>query len=74
MIVNICILSYMLHASVNSQTTALPDQVQLSDLKPGVYEFQLKVTDSKGLSDTAQVTVLVLTPEQSDREYLVMGN
>ncbi|XP_067097152.1 kunitz-type protease inhibitor 1b isoform X1 [Osmerus mordax] len=58
-------------ASVVIHKTGLADQVQLSDLKPGVYEFQLKVTDSKGLSDTAQVTVLVLTPEQSDHQCLV---
>lgn len=33
-----------------------------------MYKFQLTVTDSIGQSDSTQVTVLVLTPEQSERE------
>lgn len=35
---------------------------------PGVYEFKLTVTDSAHHSDSDQVSVLVLTPEQSERE------
>lgn len=38
-------------------------------LVPGVYKFKLTVTDSAQHSDSAQVTLLVLTPEQSEREY-----
>lgn len=51
------------------QKTDLNDQVMVSNLQPGVYVFQLKVTDSSDQSDTAQVTVLVLSPEQSESEY-----
>lgn len=51
--------------SVNMERTDLPDQVRLSDLQPGLYVFQLTVTDSNDQSDTAKVTVLVLSPEQS---------
>lgn len=53
------------------EKTELPDQVMLSDLQPGFYVFQLKVTDSKGFSDKTQVTVLVLTPEQTNNHCLV---
>lgn len=42
----------------------------VSNLTSGVYKFQLTVTDSSGQSDSTKVTVLVLTPEQSNREYL----
>lgn len=35
-----------------------------------MYKFQLTVTDSAGQSDSTKVTILVLTPEQSEREYL----
>lgn len=45
------------------QKTDLPDQVKLSNLQPGLYVFQLTVTDSNGLSGTAKVSVLVLSPE-----------
>lgn len=34
-----------------------------------MYKFQLTVTDNSGQSDSTKVTVLVLTPEQSEREY-----
>ncbi|KAK1874764.1 Kunitz-type protease inhibitor 1, partial [Dissostichus eleginoides] len=43
--------------------TELPDQVQLSNLQPGSYSFQLTVTDSNDQSDSAEVNVLVLSPE-----------
>lgn len=42
----------------------------MSNLTSGIYKFQLTVTDTIGQSDSTKVTVLVLTPEQSDREYL----
>ncbi len=41
----------------------------MSKLVPGVYKFKLTVTDSAHNSDSAQVTVLVLTLEESEREY-----
>ena len=41
----------------------------VSNLTSGVYKFQLTVTDTIGQSDSIKVTVLVLTPEQSEREY-----
>ncbi|XP_041952469.1 kunitz-type protease inhibitor 1-like [Alosa sapidissima] len=56
--------------SVKMQKTKLKDQIELSNLKPGVYKFELKVTDTSDQTDTAQVTVLVLTPEQSEGQCL----
>lgn len=53
------------NTSVSMQRTDLPDQVMLVDLQPGSYVFQLTVTDSNHQSDTAKVTVLVLSPEQT---------
>ncbi|XP_036406294.1 kunitz-type protease inhibitor 1-like [Megalops cyprinoides] len=53
------------------EKTELEDQVMVSNLSPGVYVFQLLVTDTGGQSDTAKVTVLVLTPEQSQSHCLV---
>lgn len=45
----------------------------VSNLTSGMYKFQLTVTDSIGQSDAIKVTVLVLTPEQSEREYPNFG-
>lgn len=56
--------------SVKMQKAQFKDQVELSNLKPGMYKFQLKVTDSVGQTDTTMVTVLVLTPEQSESRCL----
>ncbi|KAM9840601.1 kunitz-type protease inhibitor 1-like [Aulostomus maculatus] len=53
------------HASVKMEETDLPDQLQLSNLQPGSYVFQLTVTDSNDQSQAAKVTVLVVNPEQS---------
>ncbi|XP_069544172.1 kunitz-type protease inhibitor 1b isoform X1 [Brachyistius frenatus] len=50
---------------VKMAKTDLPDQLQLSNLQPGSYVFQLTVTDSNGQSRDAKVTVLVLNPEQT---------
>ncbi|XP_044024129.1 kunitz-type protease inhibitor 1-like isoform X1 [Siniperca chuatsi] len=50
---------------VKMEKTDLPDQVQLSNLQPGSYVFQLTVTNSKDQSDAATVNVLVLSPELS---------
>ncbi|XP_048062935.1 kunitz-type protease inhibitor 1b [Megalobrama amblycephala] len=57
--------------SVQMEKTELPDQIKVSNLIPGVYEFKLTVTDSADHSDSAKVTVLVLTPEQSERHCLI---
>lgn len=51
------------------QKTNFEDQIMVSNLTSGVYKFQLTVTDTIGQSDSIKVTVLVLTPEQSEREY-----
>ncbi|XP_056151884.1 kunitz-type protease inhibitor 1a isoform X2 [Lampris incognitus] len=48
------------------EKTTFEDQVIVHNLTSGVYKFRLTVTDSSGQSDSAQVTVLVLTPEQSE--------
>lgn len=50
------------------QKTNFEDQIMVSNLTSGVYKFQLTVTDTIGQSDSIKVTVLVLTPEQSERE------
>ncbi|MCJ8737033.1 hypothetical protein PDJAM_G00019220 [Pangasius djambal] len=47
------------------------DEVRVSNLSPGVYKFRLTITDNAGQSDSAEVTVLVLTPEQSHHHCLV---
>ncbi|KAF5888763.1 kunitz-type protease inhibitor 1-like [Clarias magur] len=52
--------------SVRMEKTHFVDQCRLSNLYPGVYRFRLLVTDSAGQSDTASVTVLVLTQEQAE--------
>ncbi|XP_066550140.1 kunitz-type protease inhibitor 1a isoform X2 [Amia ocellicauda] len=57
--------------SFTLEKTHLDDQVQVSELIPGKYVFQLTVTDSAGQSDSAQVTILVLTQEQSESHCLV---
>ncbi|XP_051951910.1 kunitz-type protease inhibitor 1b [Xyrauchen texanus] len=57
--------------SVKFEKTNLPDQIRVSNLIPGLYEFKLTVTDSAEHSDSDEVTVLVLTPEQSERHCLV---
>ncbi|CAB1335117.1 unnamed protein product [Coregonus sp. 'balchen'] len=54
-----------------AQKTTFSDQVIVSKLTSGVYKFQLTVTDSSGQSDQTQITVLVLTPEQSKHHCLV---
>ena len=42
--------------------------MQLSNLQPGSYSFQLTVTDSNDQSDSAEVNVLVLSPELTSCE------
>ncbi|XP_065119801.1 kunitz-type protease inhibitor 1b [Paramisgurnus dabryanus] len=57
--------------SVVMEKTNLEDQIKVTNLIPGVYGFKLTVTDSAHHSDSAQVTVLVLTPEQSEHHCLI---
>ncbi|XP_067310988.1 kunitz-type protease inhibitor 1a isoform X2 [Pseudorasbora parva] len=47
------------------------DAVTVSNLSPGMYKFRLTVTDNAGQTDSAEVSVLVLTPEQSLHHCLV---
>lgn len=53
------------------EKTTFPDEVRVSGLSAGVYKFRLTVTDNAGQSESAEVTVLVLTPEQSHHHCLV---
>ncbi|XP_041132051.1 kunitz-type protease inhibitor 1-like isoform X2 [Polyodon spathula] len=52
--------------TVQWQKTDLDDQVVVSNLNEGTYIFQLTVTDTVGQTDSANVTILVLTKEQSE--------
>ncbi|XP_043088290.1 kunitz-type protease inhibitor 1a isoform X2 [Puntigrus tetrazona] len=47
------------------------DSVTVSNLSPGMYKFRLTVTDNAGQTGAAEVSVLVLTPEQSLHHCLV---
>ncbi|KTF76726.1 hypothetical protein cypCar_00039016, partial [Cyprinus carpio] len=47
------------------------DSVTVSNLSPGMYKFRLTVTDDANQTGSAQVSVLVLTPEQSLHHCLV---
>ncbi|KAM3861149.1 kunitz-type protease inhibitor 1b [Diretmus argenteus] len=58
-------------AAATMEKTELPDQLRVSNLQPGDYVFQLRVTDSNGQSDAANVSVLVLSPQQSNLYCLV---
>ncbi|KAG7281227.1 hypothetical protein CRUP_019752 [Coryphaenoides rupestris] len=48
------------------EKTSFDDQIIVTNLTSGVYKFQLTVVDTIGQATSTQVTVLVLTPEQSD--------
>ncbi|XP_047429478.1 kunitz-type protease inhibitor 1-like [Mugil cephalus] len=52
---------------VKMEETDLPDQVRLSNLQPGLYVLQLTVTDSRGHTGKANVSVTVLSPELTSR-------
>ncbi|XP_056250466.1 kunitz-type protease inhibitor 1a [Seriola aureovittata] len=52
------------------EKTSFDDQIIVSNLTSGVYKFQLTVTDTIGQSDSIKVTVLVLTPEQSEHHCM----
>ncbi|XP_059377127.1 kunitz-type protease inhibitor 1a [Carassius carassius] len=47
------------------------DSVTVSDLSPGMYKFRLTVTDEAGQTGSAEVSILVLTPEQTLHHCLV---
>ncbi|XP_048856461.1 kunitz-type protease inhibitor 1-like [Brienomyrus brachyistius] len=57
--------------TVTLEKTQLVDQMKLSNLHPGEYVFQLTVTDSKDQSDSAEVTVRVLSHKETARYCLV---
>uniref|UniRef100_A0A8C3XMK5 Kunitz-type protease inhibitor 1 n=1 Tax=Chelydra serpentina TaxID=8475 RepID=A0A8C3XMK5_CHESE len=42
------------------------DQAQISNLQEGQYVFQLTVTDSAGQRDSTNITIMVLTAEQTE--------
>uniref|UniRef100_A0A8C6UKG3 Serine peptidase inhibitor, Kunitz type 1 a n=1 Tax=Neogobius melanostomus TaxID=47308 RepID=A0A8C6UKG3_9GOBI len=52
------------------ETTNFKDQIIVSNLTSGVYKFKLTVTDTGGQVDSTQVTVLVLTSEQSEHHCM----
>ncbi|XP_015245436.1 PREDICTED: kunitz-type protease inhibitor 1 [Cyprinodon variegatus] len=53
------------------EKTRHADQIIVSNLTSGKYKFQLTVTDNSGQSDSTTVTVLVLTPEESEHHCMV---
>ncbi|XP_067099927.1 kunitz-type protease inhibitor 1a [Osmerus mordax] len=53
------------------EKTSFDDEISVSNLTPGMYKFKLTVTDSSGQTDSTVVTVLVLTPEQSEDHCMV---
>ncbi|KAF7704167.1 kunitz-type protease inhibitor 1a isoform X1 [Silurus meridionalis] len=53
------------------EKTLFGDEVKVSNLSAGVFTFRLTVTDIAGQSDSSEVTILVLTPEQSHHHCLV---
>lgn len=50
------------------QGTEYQDEMVVSNLQPGLYVFQLTVTDSNNLLGTDTVNILVLNPEQTNCE------
>ncbi|XP_061599830.1 kunitz-type protease inhibitor 1a [Cololabis saira] len=52
------------------EETTFPDQIIVSNLTSGKYRFQLTVTDGIGQSDSTIITVMVLTPEQSEHHCM----
>ncbi|KAK2826209.1 hypothetical protein Q5P01_020423 [Channa striata] len=52
------------------EKTNFKDQIIVSNLSSGMYKFQLTVTDTVGQSDSTKVTILVLTPDQSQHHCM----
>ncbi|XP_042356937.1 kunitz-type protease inhibitor 1a isoform X2 [Plectropomus leopardus] len=52
------------------EKTNFDDQIVVSNLTSGMYKFQLTVTDTIGQSDSTKISVLVLTPEQSEHHCM----
>ncbi|KAJ0062673.1 hypothetical protein NL108_004295, partial [Boleophthalmus pectinirostris] len=52
------------------EKTNFEDQIIVSNLTSGVYKFRLTVTDTAGQAASTQVTVLVLSPEQSEHHCM----
>lgn len=52
------------------EKTTFKDQIMVSNLTSGIYKFQLTVTDTIGQTDSTKVTILVLTPEQSEHHCM----
>ncbi|KAJ3613446.1 hypothetical protein NHX12_019695 [Muraenolepis orangiensis] len=50
------------------EKTGYDDQIKVSNLTSGIYKFQLTVVDTIGQSHSTLVTVLALSPAQSDSE------
>ncbi|KAJ7988108.1 hypothetical protein DPEC_G00320210 [Dallia pectoralis] len=59
------------NASVVLKNTKYNEQINLSNLYPGVYVVKLVVKDSSGQIASDTVSVLVLTPEQSDGHCMI---
>uniref|UniRef100_V9KSN1 Kunitz-type protease inhibitor 1-like protein n=1 Tax=Callorhinchus milii TaxID=7868 RepID=V9KSN1_CALMI len=51
--------------SVGKQGTKNPDEIEVTNLKVGLYVFQLTVTDSIGQNTSANISITVLSPAQS---------
>lgn len=58
-------------SAVVSKSPAFEDAVTISNLSPGKFMFRLTVTDEAGQTDSAEVSVLVLTPEESLHHCMV---
>lgn len=58
------------HPLIFCQKGHFEDAVTVSNLSPGMYKFRLTVTDDAGQTGSTEVSVLVLTPEQSLRKYM----
>lgn len=50
----------------DTEGTEYQDEMVVSNLQPGLYVFQLTVTDSNNLLGTDTVNILVLNPEQTN--------
>ncbi|XP_017273938.1 kunitz-type protease inhibitor 1a [Kryptolebias marmoratus] len=53
------------------EKTNFKDQIIVSNLTSGKYKFQLTVKDAKDQTDSTTITILVLTPEQSENHCMV---